>query len=307
MTDPANSVAELVDGVQAIFNTKLVALSSLTILLYDYSITFGREKDLVWNAAFGWGKLLFLLTRYLTLGFMIFIVTILFTPNVSDEVRNSWVRMNWFAGATIVLLSEVTLQLRLYAMYGKTRKILFVLLTTSAITIVLLLTFIIRLIKTQSTVYIQFASVNSLFICRSLNVPSYYRTVWVPLFVHEVFLFLLAVLKGMQSVRSHGKEGMMSRFVMILVKDSILYYIAVFSAFFSLELVWAIYGTKYLALPVGLVTVIASVMCQRLLLNIREQYMEHTSGSSGARRMEMPDGDSEDIMMSELRAMTASF
>ena len=74
--------------------------------------------------------------------------------------------MNWFAGATVVLLSEnkhvplillqvldrfeVTLQPRLYAMYGKTRKILLVLLVTTAITVVLLLTFIIRLVKTQS-------------------------------------------------------------------------------------------------------------------------------------------------------------
>lgn len=142
------------------------------------------------------------------------------------------------------VLLQVTLQLRLYAMYGKTKKILFVLLTTSTITIILLLTFIIRLTKTQSGTsrncvsaprtllnavsaeYLEFSTVNSLFICRSVNVPDYYRTVWVPLFVHEVFLFLLAVLKGMQSFRSHGREGLMSRFVMALVKDSVLYYFA---------------------------------------------------------------------------------
>lgn len=65
---------------------------------------------------------------------------------------------------------------------------------------------------------------------------------------------------------------------------------------------------KYLALPVGLVTVTASVMCQRLLLNIREQYVIHVSGRYGHPSAQMLGGGEEDIiMMSELRAMTASF
>ena len=85
---------------------------------------------------------------------------------------------------------------------------------------------------------------NDLFICVPVNVPDYFREVWVPLFVHEVLLMALAVYKGIQVAREHGKGGYMSRFTLFLVKDSVLYYFSVFGAFFSLELVWAIGGVS---------------------------------------------------------------
>lgn len=65
---------------------------------------------------------------------------------------------------------------------------------------------------------------SSLYICAPLNVPAYFREVWIPLFVHEVLLMALAVFKGIQIAREHGKGGYMAHFTLFLVRDSVLYY-----------------------------------------------------------------------------------
>ncbi|KAI5119016.1 hypothetical protein M0805_001875 [Coniferiporia weirii] len=275
---------QLEADLYAIYYTKLVNIGSFSILVFDYLITFGREKDLVWGVAFGWGKVLFLSIRYFTLIVMTFIIT-----------GSAWTKFHWFAGVTIVMLAELTLQLRLYAMYGKTRLILFILIFTFFATFGTILSFIGRLVAAEDALFFSPIPGNELFICVPTKVPEYFRTLWVPLFVHEIILMALAVNKGIHSVRAHGKEGYVSRFTMFLVKDSVLYYFAVFGVFFSLELVWAIGGVNYIELPFGLVIVIASIMCQRLLLKIRSHFHPQ---SPTMRRMTVADYDSEEIVLS---------
>ena len=65
-----------------------------------------------------------------------------------------------------------------------------------------------------------------LFICVPVNLPDFFKEVWIPLFAHEALLFVLAVIKGIQNVRIYGKEGLRTRFTIFLVADSVQYYFA---------------------------------------------------------------------------------
>ena len=175
-------------------------------------------------------------------------------------------------------------------MYGKTRAILFFLIFTFLATFGTILMLIFRLVLRTGGEFFQCALIHaklltlfkaiffrptptSEFICVPQRMPDYFHEVWVPLFVHEIILLALAVNKGIQSFRSQKKTGITSRLTMVLVKDSIIYYIwfdifiltypyscsisriwlmtlqySVFSAFFSLEVVWAVGGVSYRAL-----------------------------------------------------------
>ena len=63
-------------------------------------------------------------------------------------------------------------------------------------------------------------------ICDVSNLPSLFRFWWTPAVVNETLLVLLAVIRGIQNFKEYGSRNAMRSFVMSLVKDSLLYFIA---------------------------------------------------------------------------------
>ena len=61
-------------------------LCTSVFLLYDFTITFGREVDLFWTRRFTGATVLFLANKYLTLSNHIFDITLYIPVHVSDKV-----------------------------------------------------------------------------------------------------------------------------------------------------------------------------------------------------------------------------
>lgn len=64
-----------------------------------------------------------------------------------------------------------------------------------------------------------------LHMCIPLNLSSFYKSIWIPVLVHEAVLFSLALYKGFQNITDHGTKAALSRFTIFLVKDSIIYFV----------------------------------------------------------------------------------
>ncbi|PAV19488.1 hypothetical protein PNOK_0442200 [Pyrrhoderma noxium] len=77
------SPAGIVSAFQA---SKMSSLSALTLLLYDFILTFNSEVSMIWGARLGLGKILFLTVRYYSVISLIVINTILLLPNASEEL-----------------------------------------------------------------------------------------------------------------------------------------------------------------------------------------------------------------------------
>ncbi|KAH8108244.1 hypothetical protein DFH11DRAFT_1549324 [Phellopilus nigrolimitatus] len=300
------SCAEEKDLLFAILWTKLSIIASFALLVYDYCVSFNfaadfcrglrmllvltlnRELELVWGTRFGLGKLLFLLLRYFTPVVITCIAVVILNPGTSTEVSFGF-DSNGSAVSSLPSLRS----LRLYAMYGRTKNILIFLIVTSVSTFGTISVYLGKIITKEHG--------STLFMCIPLDIPSDYRTVWIPLFVHEVILVALAIIKGFQNIRDHGTEGLMSRFTIFLVGDSMSYFFVVFAAFFSMELTWVIRGVYFMELPIGLSLVSMSIMSQRQLLKIRKRYHQHSTSQRTLRRTGLMNRD-ESMMFAASRS-----
>ncbi|KAH8111211.1 hypothetical protein DFH11DRAFT_1513402, partial [Phellopilus nigrolimitatus] len=164
----------------------------------------------------------------------------------------------------------VALQLRIYALYNKNRKILILLITSFSTTFIAMLTLSIKFMFHEHASFDNFGSGQDVHMCVPIALSSYFRELWIPLLLHEALLFGLALYKGIETMVTHGEKGSMNRITIFLVRDSMMYFFMVFMTFLASQLIWAVGGENYIELPVCLEISMVSIMSQRLLLNIRK-------------------------------------
>ncbi|KAH8111189.1 hypothetical protein DFH11DRAFT_647569 [Phellopilus nigrolimitatus] len=297
--------------------TKWTNMAALAMFLYDYIVTFDEEVMLMWGSAMSAGKALFFLNRYFTLATLIFINAVMCLSHISIEV--TWIRVNWIAGIIATAFAELTLQLRLYAMYDRTREILVLLIWSFTTTVGAMLGISIKLMEAQGEYFarVDFPAVSLYYgdgfapnTCIRKTLPKLFKMFWVPLLVNEALLFGLAVYKGFPSLWRGPRTG--NRLIRFLVRDSVLFFFMVFATFLANEVVWLIGGPQYIETLIGLAIANASIWSQRLLLNIRMQYMGHQAiiieGDLRAidysdSSLEMSQCNDHDIVLSTFRTL----
>ncbi|KAH8118995.1 hypothetical protein DFH11DRAFT_413474 [Phellopilus nigrolimitatus] len=295
--------------------SKWVNISALAAFIYDYIITFDEEVTLVWGSAFGPGKVLFFLNRYFGLATLLFLNIVMSLSNMSHEVSTAWIRVNWVAGIIVAAFAEMTLQLRLYAMYDRSWTIVVLLIISCASTVGAMIGISVKIMKVEGATFHHYGDSFNQNMCTPGIVTDAFKTFWSPLLVNEALLFSLAVYKGVRSLRRGSRMG--NRLIRFLVRDSVLFFFIVFASFFANELVWLIGGGQYVEILVGFAIANASIWSQRLLLNIRKQYIRHQAivvggdlraldcshSSSGAEYVNQ--GHDQDIVLSTFRKLDA--
>ncbi|KAI5118635.1 hypothetical protein M0805_000011 [Coniferiporia weirii] len=288
---------DLYSSLEAIRWTKMCNASAATLLLYDFVTTYDREVNLMWGAKFNIGKVIYFTIRYFTF-FSVFFILI-----ADKKTGISWIRFNWMSGVIIGILAELTLQLRVYAMYNRSKKMLLFLIVLFTGTFSAMYAISVKIMLKEKGFYFDF--LDDFYICTPYSLPNFYAEVWVPMLVHEAILFGLAIYKGLQSFRSRNSENPSSRLTLFLVKDSAMYFVIVFATFIANELVWVFGKETLIEVPVSFAFTMGSIMSQRLLLNVREQYFIHATESFDATKAVIPRSlelvavgyEPEDIML----------
>jgi len=237
----------------------------------------------MWPTRWSYGKVLFFTTRYFSLLFMCFVVAVMFWPKLSEELCISWIRAHWVGGTIIAVLTELTMQLRIYAMYGKSRKILALLSVTFLSVFITAFTIIVNIMKHETATTNPTFGLLPIQFCVPVGLPSYYTMFWIPLLAFELLLLVLALYKGYECSKTYKLDlldGGSGRLAMLLVRDSILYFTVVFASFLMNELVWVIGGSNFIEIPIGFAITMGSVMSQRLLFRLRERYGDHARETS---------------------------
>lgn len=251
-------------------NTRYSTFAALSFLLYDYLLTFDVEKRLVWNNPWSFGKILFIFNRYFGSLALTFNSVMLLTSLPNDSQLCKGFRM-WEGLAVMiaVMSTEVILMTRIYAVYDRNKLILFVMAVLFAANIA----------STALIIYVGppgGALSLSVYIsgCHVVDRGFSYFLCWLPAFGFETTLVTIMLYRGLRT----RERGLNSPLLNVVIRDSIIYFLVIFTALFVNCLIWGMSPQTFNVELSGCWTIAAScAFGSRLLLNIRERYYKEQS------------------------------
>ncbi|KAF8816032.1 hypothetical protein BYT27DRAFT_7238073 [Phlegmacium glaucopus] len=233
---------------------KYINVALLTLLLYDYCLTFNLEKRRIWTLHWKLPKCLFMFNRYI-------LPPIFFFEGFSNAVNVGHTMQVFLTigppcdvriftpipRSAAILTVELMLILRVLALYGNSSALARFLVIQFFVQMILGAFFAIFLIaRTRSCLY---------------DLPNWASLTWTPLFVVESILVVLTIYKC-------RKYGEFTPTIKILARDSAIYFVCI-SSIIILNITYArqykLIGMA-LALPTSVLTSIAAA---RLSMNIR--------------------------------------
>ncbi|TDL19162.1 hypothetical protein BD410DRAFT_446818 [Rickenella mellea] len=103
-----------------------------TMLVYDYVITFEREVKLAWMRRWKWGKIVFMLNRYLPFLDTFLVIWLRMRPNSTSECMFGFKVYTWLTLFGI-LIAEIVLTSRTYALWAVKRSAFLALATLALV------------------------------------------------------------------------------------------------------------------------------------------------------------------------------
>ncbi|KAF8066776.1 hypothetical protein FPV67DRAFT_1582357 [Lyophyllum atratum] len=221
--------AEFVKLYQAGLIPLHACLVGLTWIFHDYFITLEDEIRYIWSMKGCTAKYMFLWIRYYSLALLVFDVTQIhlfsrpgITSNVVCVAMDPITRM---AGAIALWSIEVIMQLRVYALYGSSRKIAFLNATLFLCSItgfcwVLVYNTRLRSALIRDTVRLPLPG------CPTLHSGLEWLQ-WVPATAFEGLLFGFALFKTLRSTASRALNGVKISLYSLVLRDNLSYFFTI--------------------------------------------------------------------------------
>ncbi|KAF9246844.1 hypothetical protein BU15DRAFT_69705 [Melanogaster broomeanus] len=230
------------DGVSVPYSVQLALdigkqsrAGALGVLIYERLIVISDEVDLVYTKKKGW-------------------ITYLY-------VFNGWLALLWLSFDIIPLFPDGIAPSNVWAIYGRSKKILYFLIALSVVetaVMTVLIVFTITHIESLPVV--------------STSTGCYYEGLlplsagfWIPAMIVEPILCLLVLKKALD--RTRGR----TRLSVLLARDSLQYFIVIFAELVASTVVWANHP-YYINTVMPWSAAIPSLMGTRLLLNTRRHF-----------------------------------
>ncbi|KAJ6558562.1 hypothetical protein DFH09DRAFT_534632 [Mycena vulgaris] len=259
-----DSAIHLLESFQS---TRLAAVGSATILLYDHLITIDQEIDLVWRRDWSFLKCVFIFHRYL--GFVCVIIELFVTlnPNVSDQVSTFSFHWEMWGYSVVVLTSELVLLLWIFVLYNKNLRILAflgVLFLAESLSLVVILA------KSFARLQITARLIPGFTFCSLLNEPQFFYWYWLPVLVYNSAILALFIAKGTETFRSSHVPHV--SLLHDVYRRSFINFLAIFVAYLLCCVLWLTADFSLGQIPVGFALSFSITNSTRLLINIRHAY-----------------------------------
>ncbi|KIM57173.1 hypothetical protein SCLCIDRAFT_1143614 [Scleroderma citrinum Foug A] len=184
-----------------------------TLVLYDYTLTIGQEIELFWKRSWrSWTFFLFIANRYITVFGRVPLLVYSFWSSEIDSDLSQFTRCNSLFEffqveiSVVQVIGAVIMTMRVYALYGNSRRILIFLV------MYLLGAGVVGFVGLSQQSPTALGVCDSQFISRSTTSNIIYGSstdialIWIGQLIFDVFVFLLTLL---QTLRIH-KEGQRS-------------------------------------------------------------------------------------------------
>ncbi|KDR73851.1 hypothetical protein GALMADRAFT_269435 [Galerina marginata CBS 339.88] len=263
---------------------RYLEVSSMTLILFDYSLTFNEEVRFIWSN--GWRKKplitgLFVINRYLPIVAQSFNVYSRLNPNVTYNVSKFAVAY-WLIGTSIsqLLVTDSIVWLCVCALYGNAKKIRYSLLAlflTSIACGILVLGLVGRHSKGTNSIA---PGINACLVYTPFkNLWEF----WVPILVYETTTLILVSRKYYEYVTKaiHWNSPLLE----VILKNTFLYLAIVFGIYIGSSVLWSM-SDPLSGLLDSTTVAMLSILGNRMLFNLREEGMR---GDGSGELTESPE------------------
>lgn len=243
-------------------------IACATLVTYEFFLQFDSEVEFFWKQRWSIAKCLFLWSRYYSLAFNISNAVVFLQPKPSLDLCSKFFHWQNTGASLQVITTHLILELRLYAMYGSTRKILLLLVCLIfGEALAMGLVFGIpnpKLIGTNEPF-------PGNFICADadpLDGTHWVVYYWASILIIEGTLLCLALRKAWQ----HRPTVRGSYLMRELTRDSVIYFFAIFWIYLANLVIW--YKNRITLDEFGtpFSFVISCVFANRLLIAVRSSH-----------------------------------
>jgi len=253
------------NAAEDVWINSVIHVSAMVILYYDYMLTLDREIRFVWppHNKQGWFTAAFLLNRYISIfGYLPFVVSYFITLDFPFCVGVHRY-YEWFI-MVVQFHAGVLCSLRVYALYGQSRRVLIFLALIALLSLVAAAGGIVASRRTGDDAI----PVLSSFVGCSQFLPSVKgqssAIAWAGLSVYDSVIFSLTLYKAFT-------VGKGTQLLNVIVRDGTIYFLVLFimnvSNIFNL-----LFSPPFLRTSTTTITNVLSItLVTRLVLNLREQ------------------------------------
>ncbi|KAJ3482314.1 hypothetical protein NLI96_g7066 [Meripilus lineatus] len=263
------------------------------IFVWDFLLTIHLEVEYMWPAQWNFVKILFILTRYLPFVDLTLVLFYEMNPSTSTRACNILYSVaGWFIVMGIVI-AEVILVLRTWTIWGRGKRIGYVLVTVSIVCLVPVL--VIQKIFLDSIVFPPNPGRETLGLGFLLSSPFFPELTGLkmhanPHRLHRGFKFHCG--NSVRDIRdhSHGGEGSSTivagsrKVAAVLYRDGVLFFCYLFGVSL-INLIVIVTSPSHLA-PANLLAtfqrVMHSCLSARVLLNLRQAHRDELESPSNA-------------------------
>lgn len=214
---------------------KMCQAAAATWLIHDFLVLFNQELEYIWKRPWSRSSFLYLALRYLGGGWGIFFSATFFWDKPSLSFCKIITPMEVWPILCIVITAQVLLQMRVYALYERSKKILAFLIVCFLAELGVMIRMYVNF---SSTVVATNEALPGVYFCATPTTPEQWLPTSVyPTLAFEAILVCLSVWAGYQRSKGHfsvaGLRWSRARLIDILVGGNVLY-------FLCFALMWAV-------------------------------------------------------------------
>lgn len=236
--------------------------AALTVLIYEKFLILQEEIELVWCKRKSWITVFYFFNSWIAPLWIAFQLTTVALTGPSAMTACIVTILGTNVVTLLMTLSvQVAMQLRVWAIYERSRKILWflvILLCIESAAMVTLLAIMIANIKMLPIIFSPFG-------CAFETLPHYSSFFWVPAIIIESILCVLVLRKALGLLRA--RSGLSA----LLARDSLVYFFVVFAGLLSILVAWLIDPINIVYFYPWAIALPSLLGC-RLLLNIRRHF-----------------------------------
>ncbi|TFK70884.1 hypothetical protein BDN72DRAFT_838415 [Pluteus cervinus] len=254
---PSEALVSLVFQVQV---TRLATVASIAAFVYDYLLTLPQEVSLVWPTPWSFMKIAFLLQRYLPFFDSILFFILQNMSGVSEAACGHHLQAAGIMFTIGTFISETILALRVWSVWGNTRKM--------AIFLILFYIFIILFALVPMAYVFHTVTIQTLpyprLSCIVTGDKYVYSLCWFAFALCNSVMLILMIIPAMQCRQSC--------LLKVVYRDGITYYIYMTAlSIVNIVIVLAAPEVIGFGLLIALERFLHSLLTSRVVLNIRSQ------------------------------------